>query len=151
MDGVTGATIWCGWGVLAHNATEIVALSSTGDPHDPRRPARRTRHQQDQHRPVTQPGRTWQERWLASGADGAGEQWAAGPALWLRCRGAYSASRLELMTSSCSSWSAPMSSGSRWRGFLTGGKKRKLARNMICSRDPTGSRGCAGSAGTIPR
>ena len=47
-----------------------------------------------------QPGRTWQQRWLASGADAAGEQWAAGPARWLRRRGLYSASRLELMTSS---------------------------------------------------
>ena len=25
-----------------------------------------------------QPGRTWQQRWLASGADAAGERWAAG-------------------------------------------------------------------------
>ena len=30
-----------------------------------------------------QSGHTWQERWLASGADAAGRDWAAGPAEWL--------------------------------------------------------------------
>ena len=47
-----------------------------------------------------QPGRTWQQRWLASGADAAGDRWAAGPAAWLRRRGMFSPTRLELMTSS---------------------------------------------------
>ena len=85
-----------------------------------------------------QPGRTWQERWLASGADGAGEQWAAGPALWLRRRGAYSASRLELMTSSLLVLAGADVVRPSLAWLLTGGKKRKLARNMICSRDPDG-------------
>jgi integrase len=85
-----------------------------------------------------QPGRTWQQRWLASGADSAGEQWAAGPALWLRRRGAYSASRLELMTSSLLVLVGADVIRPSLAWLLTGGKKRKLARNMICSRDPEG-------------
>jgi IS5 family transposase len=32
MDGLAGTSIWCGWGVLAHNTTKIVALASAGDP-----------------------------------------------------------------------------------------------------------------------
>jgi integrase len=85
-----------------------------------------------------QPGRTWQQRWLASGADAAGEQWAAGPALWLRRRGSYSASRLELMTSSLLVVVGADVIRPSLAWLLTGGKKRKLARNMICSRDPAG-------------
>jgi IS5 family transposase len=27
LDGIAGATIWCGWGVLAHNTAKITALS----------------------------------------------------------------------------------------------------------------------------
>jgi IS5 family transposase len=37
MDGLEGASIWCGWGVLAHNATKITALMAhqpEPDPHD---------------------------------------------------------------------------------------------------------------------
>ena len=85
-----------------------------------------------------QPGRTWQQRWLASGADAAGEQWAAGPARWLRHRGIYSASRLELMTSSLLVLVGADIIRPSLAWLLTGGKKRKLARNMICSRDPGG-------------
>jgi integrase len=85
-----------------------------------------------------QPGRTWQQRWLASGADAAGEQWAAGPALWLRARGTYSPSRLELMTSSLLVLVGADVIRPSLAWLLTGGKKRKLARNMICSRDPGG-------------
>jgi integrase len=85
-----------------------------------------------------QPGRTWQQRWLASGADAAGERWAAGPARWLRRRGLYSASRLELMTSSLLVLVGADVIRPSLAWLLTGGKKRKLARNMICSRDPGG-------------
>jgi hypothetical protein len=46
------------------------------------------------------PGRSWQERWLSSGADAAGDDWAHGPASWLKRVGKYSPSRLELLTSS---------------------------------------------------
>ena len=85
-----------------------------------------------------QPGRTWQQRWLGSGADAAGEQWAVGPASWLRRRGSYSASRLELMTSSLLVLAGADVIRPSLAWLLTGGKKRKLARNMICSRDPGG-------------
>ena len=36
-----------------------------------------------------QPGRSWQERWMASGADAAGSRWRQVPAGWLRARGRY--------------------------------------------------------------
>ena len=84
------------------------------------------------------PGRTWQQRWLASGADAANERWAAGPARWLRRRGIYSVSRLELMTSSLLVLVGADVIRPSLAWLLTGGKKRKLARNMICSRDPDG-------------
>lgn len=42
MDSIEGATIWCGWGVLAHNAIKITTLESqdtlTDQPPRPRRP-----------------------------------------------------------------------------------------------------------------
>jgi len=85
-----------------------------------------------------QPGRTWQQRWLASGADAVGEQWAAGPARWLRACGIYSASRLELMTSSLLVLVGANIIRPSLAWLFTGGKKRKLARNMICSRDQGG-------------
>jgi integrase len=85
-----------------------------------------------------QPGQTWQQRWLASGADAAGAQWAAGPAGWLRGRGMYSASRLELMTSSLLVLVGADIIRPSLAWLLTGGRKRKLARNMICGRDPGG-------------
>ena len=101
-----------------------------------------------------QPGQTWQGRWLASGADDACGQWAGLPAGWLRGRGLLSKSRLELMTSSL-----PVLVGADiirpslgW--LLTGGRKRKLARNMIRARDPEGSarpsRACDDDPGITP-
>ena len=86
-----------------------------------------------------QPGRTWQQRWLASGADAANERWAAGPARWLRGRGICSVSRLELMTSSLLVLVGADVIRPSLAWLLTGGKKRKLARNMICSRATYGS------------
>ena len=85
-----------------------------------------------------QPGQTWQQRWLASGADAAGERWADGPARWLRGRGICTPSRLELMTSSLLVLVGADVIRPSLGWLLTGGKKRKLARNMICSRDPGG-------------
>jgi IS5 family transposase len=37
MDSLEGASIWCGWGVLAHNATKITTLMAAHQP-DPTRP-----------------------------------------------------------------------------------------------------------------
>ena len=39
MDGLNGTTTWCGWGVLAHNATKITVLQAAQD-QPPHRPAR---------------------------------------------------------------------------------------------------------------
>jgi len=85
-----------------------------------------------------QPGRSWQERWVASGADAAGERWADGPAIWLQARGEHSAARLELMTASLLAVVGADVVRPSVTWLLTGGKKRKLARNMIRSRDPEG-------------
>ena len=41
-----------------------------------------------------QPGDSWQDRWLASGADTAGRGWREVPAGWLHGRGQYSGARL---------------------------------------------------------
>ena len=84
------------------------------------------------------PGDTWQERWLASGADAAGDDWAELPARWLRERGDYSPSRLEVMTSSflIAVGLDVVRPSLRW--LLTGGKKRKLVRHLTRTRDGEG-------------
>jgi site-specific recombinase XerD len=85
-----------------------------------------------------QTGHSWQERWLASGADAAGDDWARRPAQWLERHGKYSSSQLELMTSSLLIVVGADVVRPSLTWLLTGGKKRKLARNMIRSRDPEG-------------
>jgi hypothetical protein len=44
-----------------------------------------------------QPGDSWQDRWLASGADTAGRGWREVPAGWLRGHGQYSGSGAALL------------------------------------------------------
>jgi hypothetical protein len=44
-----------------------------------------------------QPGESWQQRWLASGADTAGTDWRRIPAQWLYDRGLYSEGRNALL------------------------------------------------------
>jgi integrase len=44
-----------------------------------------------------QPGATWQERWLASGSDGAGAAWRKAPAGWLGERGLSAGWRLDAL------------------------------------------------------
>jgi Phage integrase family len=46
-----------------------------------------------------QPGTTWQERWLATGADAAGAAWRNGPARWLREQGLSADWRLDALAS----------------------------------------------------
>ena len=46
-----------------------------------------------------QPGATWQERWLASGAEAAGAAWRDVPARWLREQGLPVGSRQETLSS----------------------------------------------------
>lgn len=84
------------------------------------------------------PGDTWQQRWIASGADAAGEGWAEGPSTWLERNGLFSAARLEAMTASLLVLVGADVIRPSLGWLLTGGKKRKVARNMIRSRDPQG-------------
>ncbi len=46
-----------------------------------------------------QPGATWQERWLASGSDGAGAAWRKGPARWLNEQGLFADWRQDALAS----------------------------------------------------
>ncbi|MGH3600318.1 MAG: site-specific integrase, partial [Pseudonocardiaceae bacterium] len=46
-----------------------------------------------------QPGRTWQDRWLASGADRAGPAWRTIPARWLHTHGLVAEWRLDALAS----------------------------------------------------
>lgn len=85
-----------------------------------------------------QPGHNWQQRWLASGADAAGEQWADGPACWLQRQSKYSRTRLETMTSALIILVGADVIRPSLAWLFTGGKKRKVARNMIWSRDAEG-------------
>lgn len=85
-----------------------------------------------------QPGDTWQQRWLASGADAAGEGWAEGASKWLEHNGLFSPARLEAMTASLLVLIGADVIRPSLGWLLTGGKKRKVVRNMIRSRDPRG-------------
>ncbi|MCH5677610.1 hypothetical protein [Streptomyces gilvus] len=85
-----------------------------------------------------QPGDNWQQRWLASGADAAGERWADGLACWLQRQGKYSRTRLETMTSALIILVGADVIRPSLSWLFTGGKKRKVARNMIWSRDAAG-------------
>ena len=102
-----------------------------------------------------QPGHTWQERWLSSGADAAGEEWAQGPSQWLESLGQFSINRLALMTSSLLIMVGADVVRPSLSWLLTGGKKRKLARNMIRSRDPASFEQlrllCESDAGITPQ
>ncbi|GGK20609.1 hypothetical protein GCM10011583_60660 [Streptomyces camponoticapitis] len=85
-----------------------------------------------------QPGRTWHQRWHASGADAAGERWADGPACRLERHAKFSRTRLETMTSSLVVMVGADVIRPLLGWLLTGGRKRKLARKMIRSRDADG-------------
>jgi hypothetical protein len=85
-----------------------------------------------------QPGDTWQQRWLASGADAARAHWAQHPEQWLRHQGKYSKARLPLMTSSLLLVVGADVVRPSLAWLLTGGKKRKLVRNMVYGRDGAG-------------
>ena len=85
-----------------------------------------------------QPGQTWQQRWLASGADTAGDDWAQVPQQWLTQQKIDSPARLRLLTSTFLVVVGADLIRPSLRWLLTGGKKRKLVRNMIQSRDQQG-------------
>jgi hypothetical protein len=60
-----------------------------------------------------QPGLTWQDRWLVSGADADGRTWRQIPDSWLRERGHHTSWRRERSSARCSPRSPPISSGPR--------------------------------------
>ena len=94
-------------------------------------------------------GETWQQRWLASGADAAGAKWARYPEQWLRREGTYSPNRLELMTSSLLVVVGADVVRPSLAWLLSGGKKRKLVRNMVYGRDGADFTDCADCASRI--
>ena len=98
-----------------------------------------------------QPGDSWQDRWLASGADSAGRGWRDVPAGWLAGRGRYSDARLGRLSAAlltvicadvvrpCMGWFA----GSVMRGghLVTGMQSARDAEGFarlreLCDRDP---------------
>ena len=86
-----------------------------------------------------QPGDSWQDRWLASGADIAGRRWREVPAGWLRGRGQYSGARLgrlsaALLTVICADVVSPRT------GWFAGAVMRggHLTLGMQAARDTEG-------------
>jgi len=84
------------------------------------------------------PGESWQERWLAAGAQEAGTSWEEVPAGWLRRQGKLSDTRLMLMTSSLAVLITADIVRPSLRWLLGGGKKRKLGKGIVDHRDPGG-------------
>jgi integrase len=84
-----------------------------------------------------QPGSTWQERWLASGADAAGRDWAAGPAEWLEHHGLARA-RLRYLTAALEALlgTGVLRPSISW--LLTGGKGHRLGFETVRARDCDG-------------
>ena len=86
-----------------------------------------------------QPGRTWQERWLASGAEAAGAGWTQLPIRWLRDRGQRSQwLRAELASALGVAISADLIRPSL--SWLVSGLAGKgaLVRDLARTRDPEG-------------
>ena len=83
-------------------------------------------------------GDTWQQRWMASGADAAGPDWAQHPEQWLRRQGKYPENRLRLMTSSLLAVVGADVVRPSLAWLLTSGKKRNLVRHMVYGRDGAG-------------
>ena len=84
-----------------------------------------------------QPGHTWQARWLASGADAAGRDWAAGPAGWLEHHG-VAETRLKYLTGALEALvgTGVVRPSIFW--LLTGGKGHRLGFGTVRARDGDG-------------
>ena len=98
-----------------------------------------------------QPGATWQERWLASGADAAGTAWREGPASWLRGQGPPASWRLDalgsaLLTAISADVVRPALS---WLAVKATGPG-SLVRHLARSRDPEGFTRLRALCGTDP-
>jgi hypothetical protein len=87
---------------------------------------------------VEQPGDTWQQRWLASGADAAGANWTQHLGQWLDRQGSYSGNRLELMTRSLLVVVGADVLRPSLAWLLTGGKASRLIRSIVYGRDKAG-------------
>ncbi|MGB9307331.1 MAG: site-specific integrase [Mycobacterium sp.] len=87
---------------------------------------------------VEQPGDTWQQRWLASGADADGAKWTQHPGQWLDRQGRYSGNRLELMTRSLLVVVGADVLRPSLAWLLTGGKASRLIRSIVYGRDKAG-------------
>jgi len=86
-----------------------------------------------------QPGRTWQERWLASGADRAGAAWRKVPARWLHAHGLVAEWRQDALASALLiAISADLVRPTL--GWLVAGATGpgSLVRHLARSRDPDG-------------
>ena len=83
-------------------------------------------------------GESWQERFVASGADTMGAAWKKAPRRWLERAGEYSPTRLaDLEQSLLVAISADAIRPSlAW--LITGAKHRRFAPRMVSSRDPDG-------------
>ena len=87
-----------------------------------------------------QPGATWQDRWLASGADGTGERWREVPAAWLRAQGYDSRWRRDGLVGALPVVVSADLLRPSLHWLIGGGGARGglLARNLEDSRDPDG-------------
>jgi integrase len=89
-----------------------------------------------------QPGETWQERWLASGADGAGAGWRQLPARWLHDHGLHGEQRqgelsAGLIAAICADLVRPSLS---WLMSAEARGNGALVRNLARTRDSEGLR-----------
>ena len=86
-----------------------------------------------------QPGTTWQERWLASGADTAAATWRQTAESWLHERDHFGKTRLEAMAEALPVVIAAdvIRPSLGWLMGGTGGKK-SMARHLSTLRDPEG-------------
>lgn len=89
---------------------------------------------------AVQVGATWQDRWLASGADAAGMCWSEVPADWLRGQGCYSTWRQDAEVGALLvAVSADLLRPSlHWLVDGGGARGGLLARNLEACRDPDG-------------
>jgi hypothetical protein len=87
-----------------------------------------------------QPGDTWQQRWLVSGADAAGAEWRAVLRAWLIDSGQDSATRHEAMVGALFVAMAGDLIRPSLRWLVSGAAARGglLARNLETARDPVG-------------
>ena len=101
---------------------------------------------------AAQPGLTWQDRWLASGADTAAAAWRDVPAGWLQAQGYHSQWRREVLVEALPvAVSADLIRPSlHWLVNGGGARGGLLARNLQTSRDPDGFARLNGHCGADP-